>query len=194
LIKIHTLPLEQLAAILGSSEYEAMKYLQTCKDGIIPVAFTHPKKEETKAKTISKIVKNLPATQAVLSRRSGLSKSVVNRYLKKLVDHEIVKEEFDNRCEMIIYSINKKCIPTEAPFDTLEEKQKTIWELWLELLPEYQISSYKSNKLNGSAVKLLIKGRKIESGEKSKPRAKAERRAIERFNKTHKSIPWKILM
>ena len=171
-----------------------MKYLQTCKDGIIPIAFRFPKREQTKKETIFKIVKSLPCTQAVLSRRSGLSKPVLNRYLKKLVEKRIVKKEYDNRCEMDIYSINTHCIPTEAPFNTLEEKQNTIWGLLLELLPEYQVSSFKCSKLNGSAIKLLIRGREIKSGQRSTPRVKTELRAVDKFKKIHKSIPWKILM
>jgi len=211
LVKFDELPLEQLAAILHVSEYEAMKF----REHPIPV-FRYPNKEDKKRDTIFKIVEGLekPCTQAVLRRRTRLSQAVLSRFLKELVDNKNnnIKKEFDNRCEMDIYSLSRSTIETDAPFNTLEEKQNTIWNMWVTLLDEYKINSYTDNNLNGKSVKLLFIGKTIKTNNMVKSnivnkdsrdfhqteklvqlRKKAEERAVKKYKKTYVAMPWKVL-
>ncbi len=220
MVDLRTLPLDQLAAIMGTNEYDAMKYVEYVEknhNGIIPVIERFPKKEAKKRETIFKILDSLPCTQAVASRKTGLSKSIINDYLKKLETVEIdkdlgldkigaVKKLRDNYCEMDVY-FNSLLLNSKRTKPDAENKEK-IWEMW-HTRDEYKIASFVENKLN-SAIRLNLKGKtwikvvplkkvkkevvKTEKVEKQIiPNAKAQQKAIENFKKTHVAIPWTLL-
>ena len=178
MVNLKELPIEQLAAILKMSQYEAVKHVQAWEKGEIPVVFKSPKREERKAEVIKKIVENLPCTLSIFHKRTGISKTNLKLYLNKLIDAEAITRE----CDM--YFLCKEI----SPKLTIRNKFNQVLDKWY-LLDEYKTPSFNDPCPRNSVVKLLSNGKKIDEGK----RTRSEQEAIKRFNKAHPNQkPWEL--
>ena len=153
--------------------YDLIKGMELRKDGSLPLVFKSPKREFCRFKTIFRMVEELPCTLSVLHRRTQLSKTTLRRYLDKLVLVDVVKKEFDSRCELDIYYLNDDYLRGGNPYMLM------IWDCWLCNLPEYKTPKMWNPNPRGSNVKLKIRGRKIKEAD----RARAVKRKIKEFKR-----------
>jgi len=137
---------EELAKRSGMRVYDVVKEFEVYKDGVVPLVFKSPKRELTKKKTVFLIVKNLPSTLTVLSKRVGLPKTSIKRYLDKLLAIEVIRQEFDMFYLTGIYAKERRCLI------------KSVMDSWYSNLPEYQLPSISNPNPRDSAVRLLIRG------------------------------------
>jgi hypothetical protein len=156
------IPIDELAKRSGMKVYDVVKEFEICKDGVVPLVFKSPKRELTKRKTVFKIVKNLPSTLRVLSKRVGLPKTSVKRYLDKLLAIGVIQQELDMFYLKGIYAKDRRCLI------------KSVMDAWYSFLPEYQVPSVSNPNPVDSAVKLLIRGHPIDE--------------INRINAEHKKV------
>ena len=158
---------EDLAKRCGMKVYDVIKQLEVCKNGVVPLVFKFPKRELTKRKTIFLIVKNLPSTLQVLSKRLNLPKTSVKRYLDKLIEIEVIEPELDMFYLTGIYAKERRSLI------------RTVMDAWYTKLSEYQVPSVSDPNPVGSAVKLLVRGHPHNAYK----REKAEQRKIRKWHR-----------
>lgn len=168
------IPIEEMSARSGSSIYELQKEITVCKDGNVPLVFTHPKREERKKRMIYDIIKNLPCTLLVLNKRTGHNKTDLKRYLSKLIFVSAVQKE----CDM--YFLDTDWISEKHD---MNHRVNEVWDRWVSCLPEYSMPTINEPQPKGSAVKLVLRGHKIDPTN----RVKGEQNAVKRYKKKNPS-------
>lgn len=135
--------------------YEAIKEEEIRENGIVPVKEKSGKRENTKKKTVRDIVDNLSwgwrgCTLQVLHKKTGYSKTGLKRYLDKLVSVRAVKKDGD--MYFLDDDFKVRLIIPPPPYHL-------VWDRWLHL-PEYDTPKVLESNKKGSAVKLVVKGKK----------------------------------
>jgi DNA-binding transcriptional ArsR family regulator len=137
-------------SIEGISKAEAERVLRLFKRGGGQLdKFKFPKRELKTMLILKKIVEAFPCTFSVLKRKTGLSKPTISRYLKRLLDLNVVRKEFDPKTELNVYYLNRF-----SRFDS-------VVDLWYSAQPQYSICRVFRK---GSRVKLAVAGKKSPKG------------------------------
>jgi hypothetical protein len=168
------IPIEEMAARSGSTVYPVQKEISVCKDGKVPLVFTHPKREMRKQRVIFDIIRNLPCTLLVLNKRTGYNETDLKRYLDKLVFVNAIIKEWD------MYFLDINWISEKHD---IKNRFVEVWDRWVSFLPEYATPTINDPHPKGSAVKLVLRGQKIDPTN----RVKSEQKAIKRYKKKKSS-------